>query len=132
MATRWTLQTLQVTPSTNRNLDDIDHEDAAAENLDKAFAEETPINAQLSMPFPTVRNLDHVLPLTSTPVDDQVASSSNRRLSAIRPRGFLPMEMEDPQSPVTPRSRYTAALASRSDQVRRVLNRGHLDGTTEM
>ena len=94
--------------------------EAAKLQHETAFAEETPRNLQLSMPFPDVQNLEHVLPLTSTPLQQ-----SKKRLSDVRPRGLLPMEFEDSPlastSSPTP-SRFQQAVVRRARQVRKVLS----------
>jgi hypothetical protein len=65
-----------------------------------------PLHIPLDMPFPDVQNLDNVLPLTSTPLDQ-----SKKRLSDIRPRGLLPMEsMQFEDSPLASTSKTTPSL----------------------
>ena len=73
-----------------------------------------------------VRNLELVLPLISTPTPDSassaVAGHSRPCLSALRPRGMLPMEMDTPQSSGSP-SRFQKAMRNRAQQVHKVLSR---------
>ena len=92
----------------------------------EGFAEETPLFVPLDIPMPEVQNLNHVLPLTSTPKQvNKAAAPSKARLSDIRPRGFLPMEFEDSNlgsSSRTP-SRFKQALVNHAKQVKKALSK---------
>jgi hypothetical protein len=110
------------------SLQDASDAEACAELFNDAFEEETPLHEQLSIPFNEVQNLELVL-FTSTPTSDStpsaVAGNSRPCLSAVRPRGMLPMEMETPQSSrlSTAPSRIQQAVRNRAQQVRAVLSR---------
>ena len=92
----------------------------------EAFELEPQPPPHLEMPMPEVRNLDLVLPLTSTPGGEEYqrsGRSKTRLLSDIRPRGLLPMEFED--SPLArPRpgpSRIKDALTRRALNVHKAI-----------
>ena len=103
------------------------YEDNEIDPHNDAFANRV-VDNPLQIPFPEVQNLNAILPLTSTPLLS-TASSSRPRLSDVRPRGLLPMEIED--SPLQqPRSRIQAALTRRADQVRKILSRSSSDSSS--
>ena len=66
-----------------------DEEENEEHNI--GFQEEEPLHVHLPMPFNEVQNLNNVLPLTSTPAS---SSSTRSRLPGVRPRGLLPIELE--------------------------------------
>ena len=101
----------------NRILDETVGHD---QGHNRAFNAESPENEQLPIPFPEVLNLEHVLPLTSTP-----ASSNTRiyhRLSAVRPRGLLPMEIEDSPLSSPSKSRFKKAMHDGAKHLKKVLS----------
>ena len=85
------------------------------------------VDNPLQMAFPEVLNLEDMLPLSSTPA--QGVPAINGRLSAIRPRGLLPMEIEDSPLHRPHGSRIQDALARRATQVRRILSRHSSDSS---
>ena len=109
-------------------LQEASNAEASSEPFNDAFEEEPQLHEQLSIPFNEVQNLELVLPLTSTPTSDSVppavAGHSRPRLSAVRPRGMLPMEMDTPVSSRmnTAPSRFQQAVRNRAQQVRAVLS----------
>ena len=91
---------------------------------------EVPQDDQLSIPFKKVRNMDNVLPLTSTPLVpipeslQGAAGHSRPRLSGVRPRGLLPNEMDTPEPrPSAGPSRIKQAMVRRARQVKAALSR---------
>ena len=89
-----------------------------------AFTEEKQVSPHLHMPMPEVRNLDLVLPLTSTLREDfenQTSGRSKSRLSEIRPRGPLPMEFEDSPVARPGPSRIRDAIARRARSVQKAI-----------
>ena len=93
---------------------DIQESDYGDEVHNEGFElENAPQSLHLNMPFEKVVNLDNVLPLTSTPTPDP---QTRPRVSAVRPRGMLPMEIEEPSpsgSSSTP-SRIKQAIQKRA------------------
>ena len=116
---RWTVSTSQADSDrdedvreteTSNEHEDPDNDDAEeCEEHSLGSQEEASLHVHLPIPFDQVQNLNHVLPLASTP-----ASGSGSRLSAVRPRGLLPLELEQ----TTPR---VSAISSRIKAAR--LNR---------
>ena len=97
------------------DLDEIDNEHEACNEGSEL---ENPPPSQLTMPFDKVQNLDNVLPLTSTPISSH--SNARPRISAVRPRGMLPLEIEEPcssRSTSTP-SRIKQAIQKRATQIK--------------
>ena len=91
---------------------------------DEAFTQENQPSPQLYMPMPEVRNLDLVLPLTSTPWEEYGSHGTGQtrsRLSDVRPRGLLPMEFEDSPLGRPGPSRIRNALAKRARGVRKAI-----------
>ena len=68
-----------------------------------------------------------MLPLSSTPAP--AVPAVDGRLSAIRPRGLLPMEIEDSPLHRPQGSRIQEALSRRANQVRRILSRHSSDSS---
>ena len=124
--TRWRFINKQSFGDPLQEASDAEASGAHSEPFNEAFEEETPLNEQPSIPFNVVRNLELVLPLISTPTPDSassaVAGHSRPCLSALRPRGMLPMEMDTPQSSGSP-SRFQKAMRNRAQQVHKVLSR---------
>ena len=58
------------------------------------------ISNPLTTPVPRVFNYENVLPLTSTPQEERT-KPENHRLSSVRPRGLLPLELDDSSSSST-------------------------------
>ena len=116
---RWRFYEDQEGDITHETLDDV----VLDQNHDKAFSTETPENEQLPIPFPEVLNLDHVLPLTSTPASSTTPLTQiPQRLNAVRPRGFLPMEFEDsPLAPSPTRSRLKKVMHDGAKHLKKVL-----------
>ena len=85
------------------------------------------VDNPLQMAFPEVRNLEDMLPLSSTPAS--AIPAADGRLSAVRPRGLLPMEIEDSPLHRPQGSRIQQALTRRADQVRRILSRNSSDSS---
>ena len=88
-----------------------------------AFTEEAQ-TSRLHMPMPEVRNLNLVLPLTSTPLDDlnnQPSGRSKTRLSDVRPRGLLPLEFEDSPLARPGKSRIRDAIVRRARSVQKAI-----------
>ena len=119
-------------------VEDEDHDDVAEgqsdtpenETIDfnlgehnKAFAEETEPPPQLDMAMPEVRRLDHVLPLTSTPEEQENHGSgrAKSRLSDIRPRGLLPMEFQDSPLGRPGPSRIRDAITKRAINIQKAI-----------
>ena len=99
-------------------------DDEGAHEHDEAFRQENQPSPHLYMPMPEVRNLDLVLPLTSTPweaYDGQGSGQIRSRLSDVRPRGLLPMEFEDSPLARPGPSRIRDALAKRARGVRKAI-----------
>ena len=74
--------------------------------------------------MPEVRNLNLVLPLTSTPLDDfdnQPSGRSKSRLSDVRPRGLLPLEFEDSPLARPGQSRIRDAIVRRARSVQKAI-----------
>ena len=93
-------------------------EDTAAHEV--AFHEEVPLYNPLPMPFHDVQNLESILPLTSTPsTSDAPIAHFPQRTSSVRPRGFLPMEIEDSPLGSTPKrpSRFKKALVDKAKKI---------------
>ena len=100
---------------------EVDHHNAALRVVDNP----------LQIPFPEVRNFDDILPLSSTPSSENPAVDLQRaRLSAVRPRGLLPMEIEESPLHRPSGSRIQQALTRRADQVRKILSRSSSDSST--
>ena len=89
------------------------------------------VHNPLNTPFPEVQNLDDVLPLSSTPLQfSDTADASRSRLNAVRPRGFLPMEIDDSPLHRPSGSRIQRAMMQRADQVRKLLSKSSSDSST--
>ena len=121
-----------------RNLSETSLEDASeneasatpSEAFNNAMEGEVPQDDQLSIPFKKVRNMENVLPLTSTPMVpipeslQGAAGHSRPRLSGVRPRGLLPNEMDTPEPrPSACPSRIKQAMVRRARQVKAALSR---------
>ena len=112
----------------NDDHDDVQDDDPVNvqnDDLNEAFATETPLQVPMYMPFPEVLNLNEVLPLTSTPTSSNLPSTTSHsrpRVSAVRPRGLLPMELAGSTEPSSGTSRIRTAIAERAAQVQRFLS----------
>ena len=96
--------------------------------LNEAMEEDVSLNDRVYLPFGKVRNLEAVLPLTSTPTSlpmDSAAGHSRPRLSTVRPRGMLPLETatSEPSLLGDVPSRIKQALVKRAQQVKAVLSK---------
>ena len=90
-----------------------------------------PVDNPLNMPFPEVQNLVNVLPLSSTPLQSPDTTDASRpKLSAVRPRGFLPMEIDNSPLHRSSGSRIQQAMTQRADQVRKLLSKSSSDSST--
>ena len=107
----------------NDNVED-EVEEQFENDHETAFTEEKQTSPHLHMAMPEVRNLDLVLPLTSTLREDfenQPSGRSKSRLSEIRPRGPLPMEFEDSPVARPGPSRIRDAIARRARSVQKAI-----------
>ena len=86
------------------------------------------VDNPLNIPFPEVQTFDDILPLSSTPLSSIHRQSA--RLSSVRPRGLLPLEIEESPVPHLSGSRIQAALSRRSDQVRKLLSKSKSDSSS--
>ena len=100
------------------NNDDIDLHNKAISVVDNP----------LNMPFPEVQTLENILPLSSTPNSSLALPPA--RLSLVRPRGLLPLEIEESPLHQPSRSRIQSALSKRADQVRKLLSKSNSDSSS--
>ena len=121
---RWKYVNNEAEVAIRENDNNEDEEQEHLENdHETAFTEEAQAS-HLHMPMPEVRNLDLVLPLTSTPLEDyrnQPSGRSKSRLSDIRPRGLLPMEFEDSPLGRPGQSRIRDAITRRARSVQKAI-----------
>ena len=130
--TAWThpLQVLQADDqldAVDDQLDAVDEEPGPVDPHNNAF-EDGPVHNPLQMAFPEVRNLNDVLPLSSTPMPTtSTANASRSRLYAHRP--LLPMEIDESPLHRPSGSRIQQAMVRRADQVRKLLSRSSSDSS---
>ena len=86
------------------------------------------VDNPLNMPFPEVQSLDNILPLSSTPLSS--LPQQQARISSVRPRGLLPMEIEDSPLHRPSGSRLQEALLRRSNQVKKILSKSKSDSSS--
>ena len=83
------------------------------------------VDYPLNMPFPEVQSLENILPLSSTPNSSLALPPA--RLSSVRPRGLLPLEIEESPLHQQSSSRIQSAISKRADQVRKLLSKSNSD-----
>ena len=83
------------------------------------------VDNPLNMPFPEVQSLENILPLSSTPNSSLALPLA--RLSSVRPRGLLPLEIEESPLHQQSSSRIQSAISKRADQVRKLLSKSSSD-----
>ena len=96
---------------------DIQESECVDEVHNEGFeVQNAPRSHHLNMPSDRVMNLENVLPLTSTPIPDP---RTKPRVAAVRPRGMLPMEIEEPSpSHSSTPSRIRQAIKKRANQIK--------------
>ena len=86
------------------------------------------VDNPLNMPFPEVQSLENILPLSSTPITSGVPPPP--RLSSVRPRGLLPLEIEESPLHQQSSSRIQLAISRRAEQVRKLLSKSNSDSSS--
>ena len=82
--------------SNNRNKVSSDNDTLENRNIDAFILPE--VHNPLGMRFPAVQNLDNILPITSTPAQEENRRDLGR-LSTVRPRGRLRLENDASTQP---------------------------------
>ena len=113
---------------------DTENDDQIGDNLNEAFEDETPLFGHTSTPFPEVLNLETVLPLTSTPTSPlfQASGAHKKRLSDVRPRGFLPVELQESPLGSVNRpgpSRIQRAASNKAESIQKLISTANDDST---
>ena len=86
------------------------------------------VDNPMNMPFPEVQSLENILPLTSTPITSGVPPPA--RLSSVRPRGLLPLEIEESPLHQQSSSRIQLAISRRADQMKKLLSKSNSDSSS--